>query len=196
MTDRSCKWCLGPMTGANPRQVFCSQPCRARHASRRRYGDADGYGATLAAAACCRCGVTLSDQEVRQGRNSKRLCDLCKSPAEHPCPRCGVMHRGDRPSCSPACSAELRRAHYRDKTRRRKDVERSAPTPLDRLEVFASCGWVCSLCSEHVDPALEWPDLRSASIDHIIPIAAGGLHVRENVQLAHLACNIAKSDRL
>ncbi|MEV6398476.1 HNH endonuclease [Streptomyces sp. NPDC051907] len=36
----------------------------------------------------------------------------------------------------------------------------------------------------------------SASLDHIIPLARQGDHTRINVQLAHLLCNLRKSDKL
>lgn len=64
---------------------------------------------------------------------------------------------------------------------------------IDPREVFETDGWICGVCREPVDPALEWPDPRSASVDHIRPIARGGAHVRANVQCTHLACNILKS---
>lgn len=57
-------------------------------------------------------------------------------------------------------------------------------------------GWTCGLCGDPVDPAIDWPDSMSASIDHIIPIARGGRHNYENVQLAHLLCNLRKKDRI
>jgi 5-methylcytosine-specific restriction endonuclease McrA len=35
----------------------------------------------------------------------------------------------------------------------------------------------------------------SASIDHIVPLSAGGLHCRSNVQLAHFGCNAKKNNK-
>jgi len=32
----------------------------------------------------------------------------------------------------------------------------------------------------------------SASLDHILPFAAGGAHLKANVQCSHLRCNIRK----
>jgi 5-methylcytosine-specific restriction endonuclease McrA len=36
----------------------------------------------------------------------------------------------------------------------------------------------------------------AATLDHIVPLAKGGLHVMENVACAHHACNSDKSDRM
>lgn len=56
---------------------------------------------------------------------------------------------------------------------------------------------VCGICGRPVDKSLKFPDPMSACIDHIVPIARGGHpSAMNNLQLAHLVCNRAKSDRL
>lgn len=62
-------------------------------------------------------------------------------------------------------------------------------------EVFERDGWICGLCHEPVDPDLAHPDPMSKSLDHIVPLTRGGGHVRSNVQLAHLVCNVSKGNR-
>ena len=47
---------------------------------------------------------------------------------------------------------------------------------------------ICGICKKPV----AWGD---DSIDHIIPVSRGGPHKWDNVQLAHLKCNISKGDR-
>lgn len=64
--------------------------------------------------------------------------------------------------------------------------------PIYPEDVYERDGWTCKLCDTAVDQSLAWPDPYSASIDHIVPISAGGAHVWENVQCAHLRCNILK----
>jgi 5-methylcytosine-specific restriction endonuclease McrA len=61
------------------------------------------------------------------------------------------------------------------------------------VEIFERDGWRCALCGGRVDQQLAWPDPMSKSLDHIVPLSAGGDHVRANVQLAHLTCNVRKS---
>lgn len=60
-------------------------------------------------------------------------------------------------------------------------------------------GTDCGICLEPVDMGLRRGDpgvLMCASVDHILPRSLGGTHEPENLQLAHLACNMAKSDRV
>lgn len=56
---------------------------------------------------------------------------------------------------------------------------------------------VCGICGKPVDKSLSWPHPMSACIDHIIPIDKGG-HPFDinNLQLAHMTCNRAKSDKV
>lgn len=55
---------------------------------------------------------------------------------------------------------------------------------------------ICGICGLPVDKALRYPDPMSKSHDHVIPLSKGGLHSYANAQLAHLTCNIRKSNKL
>lgn len=72
-------------------------------------------------------------------------------------------------------------------------VKGVAAESIDYLAVFEGDAWVCRLCETPVDPAAPWPDPLSPSVDHIVPFARGGAHVRSNVQTAHLVCNMRKN---
>lgn len=73
-------------------------------------------------------------------------------------------------------------------------LTRGAPDAeaFDYGEIYDRDGWVCGLCSEPVNPDLQWPDPMSVSLDHIVPVSRGGRHVRDNAQCSHLRCNVAK----
>lgn len=62
-------------------------------------------------------------------------------------------------------------------------------------EIFERDLWVCNLCGKPVDKTKKYPDAMSASLDHIIPLSKGGSHTKDNVQLAHLLCNIKKGNK-
>ena len=49
-------------------------------------------------------------------------------------------------------------------------------------EVYARDGGRCHICAEPVPRD-------QASLDHLVPISAGGEHSMANVSLAHRACN-------
>jgi hypothetical protein len=66
---------------------------------------------------------------------------------------------------------------------------------VPREFVFNRDNWICQLCSEPVDRSLTYPDLMSASIDHIKFVKDGGLHTLHNVRLAHYICNVRRGAR-
>jgi 5-methylcytosine-specific restriction endonuclease McrA len=66
-------------------------------------------------------------------------------------------------------------------------VERFTP-----LQVFERDGWRCQLCCRPVDRAAAVPDPDAPTLDHVIPLSAGGEHTRANTQCAHFLCNARK----
>ena len=58
---------------------------------------------------------------------------------------------------------------------------------------------ICQICGQAIDKS----DIinghirgRYPTVDHIIPISKGGAHTWDNVQLAHMACNAGKCDKI
>jgi 5-methylcytosine-specific restriction endonuclease McrA len=109
-----------------------------------------------------------------------------------PCERCQapVTKRGKEglrfcPACRPGKGHLSRAQFYGGKYE-----------TIKAAEIYERDGWVCKLCQHPVDKGLSWPHTESASLDHVVPLSRGGDHVRANVQLAHLGCNIAKGATL
>lgn len=86
---------------------------------------------------------------------------------------------------------------HRAANQRRRAVKRGVATEkfLD-VEIFKRDGYVCQICLGSIDNLLKYPDQMSVSLDHKIPLSKGGHHSMDNVQAAHLRCNILKSNRL
>lgn len=63
---------------------------------------------------------------------------------------------------------------------------------IDPLEIYERDGWSCQICGEPIPREARHPEPLSASLDHILPIAAGGGHRTDNVQASHLRCNLRK----
>jgi 5-methylcytosine-specific restriction endonuclease McrA len=80
----------------------------------------------------------------------------------------------------------------RNVERRRARLEGQWVEDVDRAAVCERDGWTCQLCQLPVDPTLLWPDPGFGSMDHITPLAMGGLHETVNVRLAHLRCNMQR----
>lgn len=68
--------------------------------------------------------------------------------------------------------------------------------PVTVAALLERDGEECGICGEAIDLDLEHPDPLSKSIDHVIPISKGGEHSLTNCQLAHLGCNVRKSNKL
>jgi len=125
-----------------------------------------------------------SRQRSRRRLNEPRLCRDCGVEVARPkwlCPECKVavlVRHGRRVS---------REGYYR--RAQRTGVEY---VYIERRKVCERDGWRCGICHRQIDPTLAYPHLRSASLDHIVPISRGGSHGLLNVQAAHWGCNRAK----
>ena len=103
--------------------------------------------------------------------------------------------RGPRKRCEP-CAARRKAEQYAEKCRRRRVLKRGgAVEPYTLVEITQRDGHRCQLCRRKVNMAIQHPDPKSPSIDHVIPVTEGGDDVRANVQLAHLGCNSSKGAR-
>jgi len=74
------------------------------------------------------------------------------------------------------------------RSRRRARLAGVPHESINIQEVYEACGYICGICHEFVPP-------EQRSLDHIVPLARGGAHIRSNVQLAHRRCNSRKGTR-
>jgi HNH endonuclease len=78
--------------------------------------------------------------------------------------------------------------------RRREQIRSNGPRESFSLaEIGERDLWRCGICQDPIDPSVRRPDPRSASVDHIKPVAIGGTHTRDNVRITHLFCNMDRS---
>lgn len=98
-----------------------------------------------------------------------------------PCLRCSWPT--PRPKyCSEFCAMAA------SKPRRRKISNKV------REIVYNRDGWICYLCGLPVDPSVSTQSKLGATIDHVIPVNAGGSDEIGNLRLAHRGCNSSKRD--
>jgi HNH endonuclease len=191
---------------------FCSKACRCAArlselaATRRAAGMAevrsDEWRARLSAAqptkgkqiaparVCDHCHQEFRTSEERRLERSQRFCSrACQYAAmwgEWPmCGHCGGPSNGHR-WCSKRC-AERAKAARRERQKRGAPPNPSDDIPLPLLA--ERDGWRCALCRRKVSRTARAGTPKSASIDHLIPLSAGGSHTWGNVQLAHWICN-------
>ena len=77
---------------------------------------------------------------------------------------------------------------------------RQARSPLldsysDR-EIFERDGWLCHICGLGIDGSLNRMSPMGATIDHVFPIAKGGMDSVDNVKAAHRSCNLGKGTKV
>lgn len=132
--------------------------------------------------------------------------ELMKRLAIHVCKSCGqaysiaVTGYNSTKYCSEDCQhLKYRRAHDQKRVRRMFSKQHDSDITLPKL--YERDGGICHICGGQCD----WNDyiVRSGTFvagpkypskDHVIPLAKGGLHVWENVKLAHFICNARKGD--
>ena len=224
MPDRTCKnpECDAPARekgATGPASPYCSTKCRRRadylrNRERRLAEKRAQNAARRESKPCASCGLVFvprkSNRQMycsirclgRETRNSRtETCSLvgCEKPVRAK-GLCANHYRKSHPNAKAWSTGrpEARRAALRRKTQRRRAriAGDDGAELIDRDEIGARDGWRCGLCGKRVGRSYAWPHPRSASLDHIVPVSLGGLHRRSNVQIAHLECNLAKSNRV
>jgi len=169
---------------------------------------------------CAECGKTVqvsrssAPPELRRCHDCRRrtpppapaprICDLCECTYV-PKP----MHRPGQRWCSKSCAQAWRNGarppYDRDVVvglprKRRLDRirrQRRAKTwdGVTDAEILERDRWRCGICRKAIGKSFRWPDPRSKSIDHIVPISEGGEDTAGNKRAAHLGCNCARMNR-
>lgn len=171
-----CIVCDAPytyVTKARGRYVrFCSAVCREKRNKR-----------TLVEIPCKTCGTMFLPRRVSREGRAKGLAAYCS-----------LKCRPQSQPVDPVEKAALDRMHNQRSYARVKGAE--VIERIDDREIFKRDGWRCGICKEPVDPNLKFPHHYAVCIDHIVPLAHGGQHVRTNLQCAHWLCNSLKGDRM
>lgn len=172
ITPRECKQCGNIFLSKLPQAALCSAPCRNKY--RYRTQSPMNYQ-------CVQCGKVFQSRQYKATLcgNKNCLSAFAKATGALATPIKKWASRSDRDRYF----SYLRRSVVMD----RKSEKFSA------VEIFERDGWRCGICMKPVSASLRWPNPKSASLDHIVPISRGGHHVRANVQLSHLGCNSRKS---
>ena len=131
------------------------------------------------------------------------------------CKECGKpFHRRNRFEdqclfCSRTCAIKYRNRELYEKwgediylvsskKRRRYRIHKNGDADhsitIDKL--YERDRGICGICGKPVDMSADSNSNEYGSIDHIVPLAKGGKHTWDNVQLAHRSCNSEKRDTL
>ena len=112
------------------------------------------------------------------------------------CKQCGIeytsLNQDGKLYCSRRCVAKYARKN-------RQHIARSSNRiggGFSSLDVFKAAKWKCKICGIKVHQATGQHSETQATIDHVVPMSKGGLHVWGNVQCACQRCNASKSDKI
>lgn len=202
--DKKCRHCARSYQGTR-QQRYCSPSCgnQARHArtavvraaareAARERRIAEQARSMMRVKARRRLARAAEGTASRSAAWVTLRCVICTAPfttkwktAEH-----------NEVSCSPECqaiNAKARRQLGSDRRRARKKAAYVAD--VYRKTVYERDGWRCHLCGKPVERSAAVPHPKAPTIDHLIPLAAGGTHEPLNCRTAHFLCNSLKGDR-
>lgn len=141
---------------------------------------------------CKSCSLDATQEWRSRNRaaiNAQRRADYDAQRVFHDgvCQTCGATFRTTRRKlyCDPTC----RRAWKRHQRQWR-------PSTHQKRLILERDDWRCYLCRSPIPSDTSWPHPLSATVDHVVPMSAGGSSRNDNLRAAHWHCNQEKGDRL
>lgn len=184
--------------------------CRKHYQRTMRHGDPNKITPTrhdprpdITGKYCVRCGIYQWHSEygfASRGQDQQRegTCKSCvreaqrNNPAKYQRNLAWDKRQRDE-STAWAEARKVRQSNVRHVRRAR--IAGAAGEPVDSAAIYRRDANECQICGEPIDMAARFPHPLSPSIDHVQPISKGGSHTYENVQAAHLRCNMSKGNR-
>jgi len=189
---KQCEWCGEEFKGNNDYRIkFCSTECQQTSYSRiaREYGPMDKRLEEL----------KLNKEKRLMERQKEIEARKIARTVTKPCEWCGNEFTTDIPH-KLTCSATCRRKRSAKKHDKRINSNNIVDNDISLPRLYKRDLGICYLCHSKTDPTdiIRYPTYviagpRYPSIDHVIPIAKGGLHAWDNVKLACKQCNSSKS---
>jgi 5-methylcytosine-specific restriction endonuclease McrA len=168
-----------PLAACHPEKAVFSQGlCKACYASRwreRRGKTAGGRGVPLRSLRVC----PVDGTKFRANTGSTYCSWECKRRAGRPVRFCLDCAGPVSPWAKRCLECRIHRANHKSEWR----------YVSDRRAVFDRDGWVCHLCRKKVPKDKAFPHPLSATVDHLVPVSAGGSNTLDNLQTAHFGCN-------
>ncbi len=214
-----CGECGSSFEVTDERSTYCSKPCLyAGSAKVRRARAAEAAKMAWVGTSCrvwvntcteCQSPFVARRKSTRCPGRCTRDPSLSRARAKYRetyqrdltprvCDQCGIsfIHGRQGPArfCSQKCVQSTET--YKDGRRRHAHLRRvrlaSGGVSRDRVyrqRIYERDGWRCQLCQRPVRRDVAPMHDMAPTLDHIIPVSAGGLHEPLNVQTAHFLCN-------
>ena len=153
---------------------------------------------------CLICAQPLTDRQIMSKQEScsvahgRVLWEKRTPQMDFQCARCAAAFRSRSANarfCSRRCYG-LWHGRYDPSERIRRSYTKTAWWKKLHAQVLERDQWLCYLCGNAIDPAVASADPWAATVDHVVPVSAGGSHTAGNLRAAHRRCNVEKGDRL
>lgn len=185
-----------------PKRTCASEECRRSHRLHRYRGYAARDKSARPLRECRRPGCDKTVPAFYSLLVKYCSNDCLDRRCERKCAGCGAIFAKPSPQkfCTQECLWDWRRTGLFPRPKGEKSYRARAERygvkyeKVIRSKVFERDGWTCGICDEPVDRSVKYPDLMSVSLDHVIPLSAGGSHTYDNVQCSHWYCNVIKND--
>lgn len=190
-----CEGCRAQFTAQRKDTRFCSERCRERARPERCSNHPDRP--VRAKGLCFTCYKTARYASGEATKYALEVCPTCSTtfaPTRRPQTYCSLLCRSG--GSFKRAYTEAERAKSRERRRHRRALKRGVDAEsFTDVEIYERDGWRCGVCRRKVNPRNKWPHPMSPSLDHVIPVTeVGTSHTRANVRLAHLRCNILRSN--
>ena len=191
---KKCKVCNADISHMKINAMYCSPLCRQRVEDRKRgHKPLEEHLKIVGERKKQRLEFEANERqkEIEARKIARTVTKTCKW--------CGDEFTTDIPNkltCSEYCS---RKRSYKKRDKRINGYN-TVDNDISLPRLYKRDLGICYLCHSKTDPTdiVRYPTYviagpRYPSIDHVIPIARGGLHAWDNVKLACKQCNSTKS---
>lgn len=145
------------------------------------------------------------DIERKRRKEEKEIARMlrpvnAKTPGYYTCVVCRktewVEQHSQKQYCSDKCRRKSTKAKLLKKNRKRKIKSKAISQSIALESLMKKFRKRCKHCNTLCVYPEGYNHPNEATIDHIMPLSKGGLHLWNNVQLLCRRCNTAKSDKI
>lgn len=153
-------------------------------------------------------GLSYYQLSIKEKYDVVRVCEVCGNEytIRDRMTKEKLKYGADSGCCSSACAKKrarkaqkIRERGYRNHKGRARKYGCAFDSSVTLKALVKRNGLRCAICGEMCDPNdhtwTSYSGPKHPTIDHIIPMARGGGHVWDNVQVAHAICNSTKGAR-
>lgn len=168
---------------------FCSRECAFDSLKKNARGDKH---------ICKACGKEYFTKEFNSVFYCSEKCKIKSSIRKSFCIICGEEFTHSAYAKAKVCKniSCIREVYKIKSAKRRAQKLNNIVGEIDIKTIYMRDGFKCGICHKKVLMHKKFPHKKSPSIDHIIPITLGGSTTMNNLQLAHLSCNISKKNNI